>query len=589
MLATHPALSYNQKALLRKGRILTLSDLVLTSPQEIARRCRVALSEIQLIVSLACKSQPIQSRNLAQIFSENGLEDDNENDEVTRQLRLLGRKFTTGDHILDGALGGGIRTGMIWEIVGESSAGKTQLALQLSLSVQLPPSQGGLAGSACYLTTSRLLETHRLKQISTKHPLFSSPEAQEDISFDNVHTLRIPEISTLENVLESILPKFIEDTTKAQTESKKDTTKPVRLLILDALGELFHFSPKTSTQTLVQRSQNVSRISSLLHSLASRYGLAIVVLNEVVDAFQTPNSDHYGESHNNNEEDNGNIGLLYASHSRWFQRAHSLPGEDRKEASLGLVWANQVNARIMLSRTGRRRYIYNPSGDEGKKRRIDTAYSDTESASSPGTTVPLTNTSSLLEDSSPTLIRRLTVIFSSASPLSSSAQPSPSSLDYIVTKNGIEVLQDSDPSLISRFRRSTGEPSTRPGPASVSAPDSSPKPIGDVDGAEMGAEDSTEQDISLLPPATQLTPLDIGFVVEDNNADIALDGSASISSGIENQDRGQIMEEEDEWDKYWAADDITEEMYFSTSGADGDQGHHGKGTGGERDGDGALG
>ncbi|KAF9653174.1 hypothetical protein BDM02DRAFT_3070359, partial [Thelephora ganbajun] len=54
--------------------------------------------------------------------------------------------LTTGDATLDHALGGGILTGMVWEFVGESASGKTQLAMQLSLLVQLPPELGGLSG-----------------------------------------------------------------------------------------------------------------------------------------------------------------------------------------------------------------------------------------------------------------------------------------------------------------------------------------------------------------------------------------------------------------------------------------------------------
>ena len=41
--------------------------------------------------------------------------------------------FTTGDNALDAALGGGIRTGMVWEVVGE------RLAL-MSLFLDLVPS-----------------------------------------------------------------------------------------------------------------------------------------------------------------------------------------------------------------------------------------------------------------------------------------------------------------------------------------------------------------------------------------------------------------------------------------------------------------
>jgi Rad51 len=36
-----------------------------------------------------------------------------------KDVRTEGEEFTTGDPRLDKALGGGIRTGMIWEVAGE--------------------------------------------------------------------------------------------------------------------------------------------------------------------------------------------------------------------------------------------------------------------------------------------------------------------------------------------------------------------------------------------------------------------------------------------------------------------------------------
>lgn len=50
-------------------------------------------------------------------------------------------------------LGGGIPVGSITEFVGESTAGKTQLCLQLLLASQLPLDRGGLAGKAIYIHT----------------------------------------------------------------------------------------------------------------------------------------------------------------------------------------------------------------------------------------------------------------------------------------------------------------------------------------------------------------------------------------------------------------------------------------------------
>ena len=56
-------------------------------------------------------------------------------------------KLSLGDKILNNTLQGGLPTksGII-EIVGESAVGKSQLALQLCLMVQLPKHLGGLKG-----------------------------------------------------------------------------------------------------------------------------------------------------------------------------------------------------------------------------------------------------------------------------------------------------------------------------------------------------------------------------------------------------------------------------------------------------------
>ncbi|CAE1244586.1 XRCC3 [Acanthosepion pharaonis] len=59
---------------------------------------------------------------------------------------LVVRKLSMGCHLLDKALKGGIISRGITEIAGESASGKTQFCLQLSLTVQLPEENGGLAG-----------------------------------------------------------------------------------------------------------------------------------------------------------------------------------------------------------------------------------------------------------------------------------------------------------------------------------------------------------------------------------------------------------------------------------------------------------
>ncbi|KAG6813093.1 hypothetical protein H0H92_013947 [Tricholoma furcatifolium] len=372
-------LSASQIAVLNRGNLSNPVDILLTSAQEIGRTCKISVMEAQDIIDAMYSDAPRpQIRPL---------------NDIERDIELC----TTGDPVLDEILGGGIRPGMIWELAGErsflSAAGKTQLALQLSLFVQLPETQKGLSGSACYITTSTTLPTARLLQIKKSNLSLS----QSDCDLQNVHTLSTPTIPHLVRVLSESLPSFVND-------RKKNGLKPVKLLVIDALAELFHCFDKTTTNSLVERSRNITHISFLLHNIAKRHGLGIIVVNEVIDAI-----DRSGGNDNNTE------GLLYGDQSRWFSRGYNVPGENAKEVSLGMVWTNQVNARILLIRTGRRRYL----DDSESAKRVKTQ-TDTPARSDASTTGDLT------------LIRRLNLVFSCLS--------RPASLDYIVTKAGIRVL-----------------------------------------------------------------------------------------------------------------------------------------------------
>src|SRR6266852_7585399 len=86
-----------------------------------------------------------------------------------------------------------------------SGAGKTQLALQLSLLVQLPVDQGGLNGSACYLTTSTSLPTPRLIQLLHEHPLLAGSRC----TLDNIQTSATKSVSSLLHALSEIIPASI--------------------------------------------------------------------------------------------------------------------------------------------------------------------------------------------------------------------------------------------------------------------------------------------------------------------------------------------------------------------------------------------
>lgn len=72
----------------------------------------------------------------------------------------------SGCDSIDRLLHGGFRSGVVTEICGEASAGKTQLCLQLLLQCCLPRSFGGLQGTACYICTEGVGAVKRLHELA---------------------------------------------------------------------------------------------------------------------------------------------------------------------------------------------------------------------------------------------------------------------------------------------------------------------------------------------------------------------------------------------------------------------------------------
>ena len=348
------------------------------------------LSEIQRIVQEVCKEVAQQSHD------------------GTRSLTSRDACFTTGDEILDEALGGGIRTNMVWEICGErcvvlpfneiyaqsdlSAAGKTQLALQLALSVQLPEDEGGLSGSACFLSTHAKLPTSRFMQIVESHPKLIA----DHCGLNDIHTMAVPTVDILLHALKNALPSLI------TSVARDGTRKPVRVVIIDSLSALFTASDKPSTTSLSERAKSLTAISSIMHGMVSQHNLAFVVVNAVKDVFFRHSSGTNGEGKND---------IIYSQQSRWFNSDLAAPGGHLKEATLGLVWANQLNARIMLTRTNRRRAVEEESRPSKRRR----------TGSSEGSEVIRVDDSVLL--------RRFAVLFSSVG--------APRSVDFIITESGV--------------------------------------------------------------------------------------------------------------------------------------------------------
>jgi hypothetical protein len=85
--------------------------------------------------------------------------------EVMERRKHIGR-ILTGSSAFDKMIGGGIETQAITEVFGEFGSGKSQLAHQLCVNVQLPPEKGGLGAKAIYIDTENTFRPERIEQMA---------------------------------------------------------------------------------------------------------------------------------------------------------------------------------------------------------------------------------------------------------------------------------------------------------------------------------------------------------------------------------------------------------------------------------------
>jgi len=181
--------------------------------------------------------------------------------------------------------------------------------------------------------------------------MLSSSEDIDD-RLDKIKTLSVSSYAILLNILTTILPSFL-------VEDASD----IGMLIIDNITELL-----SSSHDTIERSKEIKATSLALHELASTHNIAVIVINQVTDSFSS-------------------------SSSSYQQQAALFNKQDDKEAALGLVWANQINARIFMTRTSRR-------DDQGM------------------------------------LVRRLDVMWNSAAP-----KLPQESLDYVIEELGLRFLE----------------------------------------------------------------------------------------------------------------------------------------------------
>ncbi|KMS97975.1 hypothetical protein BVRB_4g096940 [Beta vulgaris subsp. vulgaris] len=240
-----------------------------------------------------------------------------ENEAITTQ------KLTLCCPILDRFLSGGIPCKSITEIVAESGSGKTQLCLQLALSAQLPVSLGGLSSSSLYFHTEFPFPNRRLRQLSLSF-INSHITHFGSASYDPMDKVSVQPVLDAHHLFDVLLKL---DSFLLQRDS---TQWPIKLIVIDSIAAIFRSEFGNTPAEMKARSSFFFKISGRLRALAQKFGLAVVLTNQVVD--------FVGSNEGINGLQIGNLACLYTSGRRVCP-------------ALGLSWANCVNTRLFISRS----------------------------------------------------------------------------------------------------------------------------------------------------------------------------------------------------------------------------------------------
>ncbi|XP_078130689.1 DNA repair protein XRCC3 isoform X2 [Sander vitreus] len=240
---------------------------------------------------------------------------------VLLQRGECGLRLSVGCPVLDELLRGGLPAGGITELCGESGVGKTQLALQLCLSVQYPAQHGGLdsavrllpvCNSVCpvgavYICTEDSFPIRRLQQLILGQSSLRPDIPRDLISrrgfSDHIYVEHAADLDALQVCLSRRVPLLL-------------ARRHVRLLVVDSVAALFRSEFQASDW--LERSKQLISFSHTLHTLSLEFNTPVLCINQVTDVFSSDDS----------------LG----------------PVSGIVSPALGLAWANQVMVRLMMRR-----------------------------------------------------------------------------------------------------------------------------------------------------------------------------------------------------------------------------------------------
>ncbi|PWN28340.1 hypothetical protein BDZ90DRAFT_259389 [Jaminaea rosea] len=242
-----------------------------------------------------------------------------------------------GDKLLDEAIGGrGLRKGMLTDVVGESSSGKSQLVMQMAVHAALGLDHDdddedeeawgfnrARASSVAFLLSEgdiqslnfsgRMVEMARatlarrwnerlrrtglvVKTEQDAGALAAYLDEATALLLSNLHIAKVVDMDALEHAVMYTLPGLAArlEQPPASASTSRPAAPPLGLVIVDNIASIYHpVEAGTSFQALIERSRHSALLANELRRIATTCsggaGCAVVVVNHVQDCFEREN------------------------------------------------------------------------------------------------------------------------------------------------------------------------------------------------------------------------------------------------------------------------------------------------------------
>ena len=229
---------------------------------------------------------------------------------------------------LDSALGGGVPTGSITELVGPAGAGKTQFCLTLAVAAAAPGRLGGLDAGVVFVDTEQKFSGARVAQIAAN--VFPSAYG---VSSDDAAHERDAKATALRALTEKILvltPSTLSETLQRLSGLEEALVDhAVRLLVVDSVAALARAEFGVGRGQIARRQELLGQIASVLKRQAERLHMAALVTNQVTTRARA--ADEGADSDALADAGAGDASATAAT-----------------AAALGVKWAHCVNTRLVL-------------------------------------------------------------------------------------------------------------------------------------------------------------------------------------------------------------------------------------------------